>query len=103
MIEVIYEQICLKLGNKYFKHLTKDWVLTLDKVTTKNICLTDFYLSKPLNKLPFIVTMYNKGYGSINPFYKKEIILLEDIYLNFNECSEEIFNKIKSEVENLLK
>ena len=29
-------------------------------------------------------------------FCKKEIILLEDIDLNWNECSEEIFNKIKS-------
>lgn len=102
VIELIYEQICSKLDNKYFKYSTQDWVMTLDKVTTKNICLTDLYLSKPLNKLPFIVTMYNKGYG-VNSFCKKEIILLEDIDLNWNECSEEIFNKIKSEVENLLK
>jgi hypothetical protein len=102
VINSIYEQICLLLKDKYFKYPNQNWVMTLDRIKTNNICIIDFNLDKSLNTLPFVVTMYNKGYN-VHPYIKKEIVLLNEIYSDWDECSEEIFNKIKNETENLLK
>lgn len=93
----LYEHLCSKLENKYFRHSTYEEVLSLSRMST--LFFVEFKNMKEvsINEIPFVSTYYKNDEKCI--MSKREITLSElDLDWSWEECSETYYNEIKSKV-----